>query len=300
MKKSVNVSLVIAVMFILVGLLFVNGCGKPADTYTEDQNQTYGDENPNQQQPTETPKEYKTSDKLSTITLTRDLIDSSGELSQHVSFKLSGYMKEIDPTSNDQTRYSDRAYTLDQGRIDWSIQELEILEGNNCRSTTTIGGEGNDSLSAYNVYYNRDGPQKDDNGNIVHLKAYNIKISYIEHGLNEQGKSELKILGSLLMPVMNTYVETKKTTNALCGGTDSLMDNAILQIPIKFIGFNPDQKTFSNSFEAVEGYENQIQGTITSGYKEAVFAYMTPVLVTEIPIPGNEASWKVSWNLEMP
>jgi hypothetical protein len=279
MKKLV---IALFLILILVGVLFVGGCAKTQKENNETNN--INNESNIGSEPTEEPQQnnsqntiiYKTSDKLSEITFTRDV--SSQEVSQQASFKLTGYLQEIDPQSSSLVMYGDKAYTLKDGALEWELQESY----NYGSLTETIASSGKDEISNLNVYWDNGNPTPLTNGD------YDIKLKYTEHGFNEQGKSELEIVGKLLIPINeNINGETKK-------------QSATVSFPINFLDHDITQKSFSNSFVAREGYENEWQGTIISGYQNAIFAQMKMVVTTDIPVLGNMGPWQVSWDLEFP
>ena len=282
--------LIVLIVIIILALILVfstKGCNNSNENQeindTEEPNPDTGE--PGTENPTggsgspEQPKVYKTSDKLTEILLTRDV--SGQGISQKASFKINGYLQEVDPFLDEDTQYSERAYILKDGTMEWSLDE-DYEYGS---FIETITSSGKDLISSLNVYW--------DNGNPTPLTTndiYKLKLVYNEHGLNEQGKSEFKTVGNgLLIPINQTENGIKN------------VQTGIIRIPIKFLGLNPDtQKTFANSFVAKEPYENEWKGTILSGYQDAIFAEMALVTVTDIPVLGNLGPWQVSWNIEFP
>ncbi|MDP3742614.1 MAG: hypothetical protein Q8R15_04835, partial [Candidatus Micrarchaeota archaeon] len=72
---------------------------------------------------------FSLADKPTEITFTRTLSvpfntqSNVGSITETASFKISGRLKEIDPDSNDLTRYADRAFEFQNGTIEWNFQQ---------------------------------------------------------------------------------------------------------------------------------------------------------------------------------
>jgi hypothetical protein len=266
--------LIILIILIVIILIFsIKGCHKENNKINDTEEEP-SPEPPENNSPEQ--KVYKTSPYLSEIIFTRDV--SAQDISQEASFKVTGYLQEIDPENSSLTFYSDKAYTFKDGALEWSLEESYVYGS----LTETITGSGQDQISDLNVYWDNEQPTLINNGD------YDLKIGYKEHGLNEQDKPELRIFGKLLIPI-------DETENGV-----TRKNAAIVQFPIRFIGYNLNPANFSDSFIAREGYENEWQGTITSGYKDAIFAEMAMVTTTDIPVLGNLGPWHVSWDLKFP
>ncbi|MCX6741657.1 MAG: hypothetical protein NTX24_00580 [Candidatus Pacearchaeota archaeon] len=273
-KKSKWWLIILIVAIILLSLIIVfsvRGCHPKPDVI----NDTGGPGPEPQEQPTP-PKVYKTSPYLSEIIFTRDGSGQNGEITQHASFKVTGYMQEIDPENSSLTFYSDKAYNFKDGMLEWNLEET--YEYGSLDETITSSGK--EKISDLNVYWDNGQPTALTNGD------YDLKLGYSNPGFNEQNKPELRIFGKLLIPITETENGvTKKQTSTI-------------QFPIRFIGYNFNPANFSDSFIAKEGYQNEWQGTIISGYQDAIFAEMAMVTTTDIPILAILGPWHVSWDLK--
>src|SRR3989344_245869 len=72
---------------------------------------------------------YLTSNTLTEITIERDATGPyntkslTGTREENLVFKITGYLKEIDPQSNDLTKYADRAFEFEDGKVEWTINQ---------------------------------------------------------------------------------------------------------------------------------------------------------------------------------
>ena len=253
---------------------------------------------------------HLTSSRLTEIEFTYDAsvpyyASGAGSITQEATLKLSGYLHEIDPSSDELTRYADRAFELENGTIEWSINMLSDDGETYCHTIETISSEGTDSIANLDVHYGVDGG-RDQNGNIVHLDAYDLRLAYDEQGLIS-GKPELSIVGSVLLPVDYTYslFVTKKSAhvNSVCSGstTDvsySQKDVAIVSFPMTVLDFDIDSLDQRGTFDAIQLQGNDPDWTISD--QSIKFRSMGLVMVTDLRFPGYESPWHVSWNVETP
>lgn len=231
---------------------------------------------------------------------------SAGTLTENAFFKISGRLKEIDPTSSDLTRYSDRAFELLNGTVEWRFQEDSNDADPKCTRSITVSGNGKDFISNLDVVVDvNDG--KDANGNVAHLNGYDLRLTYKKQGLS--GKPEFALAGQILIPVDVTYITTVHQSatgvRQVCdGSTESTTDTRKKSIPVQFpvtlLDFDTSKFSQSGELTANEPYGNEFEGKVTSisGAQEAKFT--TFVTTTPVKILGNDGPWKVTWNIELP
>lgn len=250
---------------------------------------------------------YKTASKLTTITFSRvitgpyNINSNTGIRNQNVSLKITGYLKEIDPDSNDFTRYSDQGYEFNQGMVEWTIEELEN-DGNTtgCNYITSASGSGKDSIANLDVAYNTN-EGKDSAGNIAHLSSYDLRLKYKKTGLT--GKSELAIAGSLLIPINVTDTVVHGKTNLICGNTTqsatvSRKDIATAAFPMTLL----NASTGASLNGSLSAYEtaNYFNNTSNIVSKTADASFGIPVFTGEGAYDINSAPWNVTWDIEFP
>ena len=247
---------------------------------------------------------YTTSDTLSEITFTRDFevpdnVQSGvGILSEKTTFKLTGYLKEIDPDSDDLTRYSDRAFEFENGTVEWHSEQIENDGSTRCMRTSGVKGSGKERISDLNIPYNiNDG--KDLNGNLVHVDSYNLKLKYNKNGLS--GHPELSIVGKVLIPIEYTHSEIP--VDATCNGndaTETFTRKDVVQVwfPLTLLDVDPTNDPFSGSLVGREPVENELEGTVLSGDPSTKFDGL--VKVSPIVTLGTDGPWDVSWNIDVP
>ncbi|MBU0461380.1 MAG: hypothetical protein KJ574_02210, partial [Nanoarchaeota archaeon] len=219
-------------------------------------------------------------------------------------FKISGYLKEIDPDSDELTRYSDKAYEFYQGTVEWEFEQTSNDGGTKCNYIYNVKGSGKDLISNLDVPYDTNGG-KDGESNLVHLDTYDLKIKYNKIGRN--GGPELALVGKLLIPVDYTQsvIVTKPSAhvNAICNGnTEStsvaMKDVAIMEFPITFLNLDMKYPILNGSLVAFEPSGNEWEGRVVSSDADVKFG--GPVHVTPIFILGSEAPWGVYWHIELP
>ncbi|MBU0591121.1 hypothetical protein KKF81_05535 [Candidatus Micrarchaeota archaeon] len=228
-----------------------------------------------------------------------------GSITQEATLTVSGYLHEIDPDSNTLTRYSDRAFELENGTVDWSINIVSDDGDTYCHTIETITSKDKDEISNLDVHYGVDGGM-DQNGNLVHLDAYNLRVTYDEQGLTS-GKPELSVAGTILIPVNYSYslTVTPKSTHVstICNGnTESFgygrNDVAIVSFPMTAVGFDIDSLDQGGEFDALQPEGNEYYWTVSDS--NINLRPMGLILVTDITFPSYEAPWHVSWNMEAP
>ncbi len=291
---------VMAVMALFLGLLLLNGNGC---VQTQEQNENNPEENLSEgNEAPELPQvNYNTSNKLTEITLTREV--DGGTVTQKASFKITGYLKEIAPESNSLTMYSDRAFDFNQGTVEWSMEESETDVGTDCTYITLVTSSGKEAISSLNVPWSTD-EGKYPNGSLMHLSDWgNLKLTYKEHGFNSESESEFALAGKILIPLTVTEKVELNKANSICGGynyprTATRLDEGNAGFPIVLLGLDLKSSNYAGSFNAFEPYGNSWEGTIVSGYQHAKFKSI--VGGGEVPMPGDEAPWVVSWNINLP
>jgi len=255
-------------------------------------------------------KIYLTSIKPTEIAFTHNFVipynvqTGIGVITENVAFNLTGYLREIDPSSSDLTLYADRAYELVNGTLEWEIKQSSDDGGTKCRRVTIIDGQGRDSISNLDVPYDTN-YGLDNQGNLVHLNSYDLKATYNKNGLS--GKPELSLVGTLLIPVTLTdsvfITQTSAKVKTLCNGNDqdfsvSRKDIAILKFPMTVLGFDPDKVGQGGEFNAIEQPSGFSIWTISDS--NIKFGSINLVLVTDISSPTKVSPWYVTWSIEAP
>lgn len=284
MKKLFFAALVVAV------LVIVSGCGVsqtpsggatlPSDSGTPAATAV--------QAPT-----FKTAGVPSELTFTRRVATThnkntgTGTLTQEANFKVTGLLKEIDPASNELTRYAQRAFEFEQGQLAWTLAEKDDDADTKCNRITKVDSAGKEALDNFNI------PVGATSG-VTGLSGYDLLLVYNET------TSELSVVGSLLVPVDVTTTIQVLGQNSICNGlkataSDTKKDTAVVKLPIVWQNVNLSQGSFRGNLVAQEPMGNNSKGTILSGYSTATFG--APVVVTDITILGDAGPWNVSWDL---
>lgn len=250
---------------------------------------------------------YKTSDKLSTITFSRDITGpyndnyTGGARNQNVTMKITGYMKEIAPNSNTLTQYSDKAYELSQGQVEWNIKEY-LNDGDTIKCTYIYEtqGAGKDDISNLDVNYDVN-EGKDDQGNIFHLDGYDLKIGYKQNDFL-YNTSKLEILGSLLIPIEETDSIIHNKSNLICNNTTettvgTFKEIAIVKFPLVLLGINP-QGNLNGSLTAYESVTPKDKTNIISETANAAYGFLT--FNGKVDVDEEKTPWNVTWDLKFP
>lgn len=233
---------------------------------------------------------YKTADKLTTITFSRELTSSG--VTQSANFKLTGYLREIDPETNPLNIYSDRAFVFEQANFEWNLEETETDVGNRCTRVVELWSSGNTQPSELNVYYELiNGQGTSING--AELPDYgNIVIMYYNSGINELQGPQLSSRGELLLPVDITESTVCEDSTDTTIRKKSVTLDYYFEFYDSFSGI-PKQGTFSSY-----GTFAPVRPDAVSGYQNAALGF--PVLVTSLSVPVDDAPWEVEWELEFP
>ncbi len=239
---------------------------------------------------------FKTAGVPSELTFTRHVATThnkstgTGTLTQDANFKVTGLLKEIDPTSNELTRYAQRAFEFEQGQLAWTLAEKDDDADTKCNRITKVDGSGKEALDKLNI------PIGVTSG-ATGLSGYDLLLVY------NTTTSELSVVGSLLVPVDVTTTIQVLGQNAICNGlkttaSDTKKDTAAVKLPLVWQNVNLSQGSFRGSLVAQEPMGNNSKGTIVSGYSAATFG--APVVVTDITILGDDGPWNVNWDLNFP
>ena len=251
-------------------------------------------------------RKFQTSGGLTELTFTRELAvpfnsrTGEGLLTQNASFKISGYLKEVEPRSHPLTLFNDRAYELEDGTVEWTFSEYQSDGGERCTYVTTVSGSGRKSISDLDVHYGvNDGRGAD--GQLNHIARYDLRVGFREEGLS--GRSECSLVGELLFPVVQTYTVMVNRSTAVCSGrrtseTIANRDVAIVRFPLTLLDLDPDQAYHSGVMTVREAVENEMEGTVLSGHKNVEFGPL--VAVTSITILGTDGPWEVGWEIRLP
>jgi len=250
---------------------------------------------------------YLTSNTLTEITIEREATGPyntktlTGTREENLVFKITGYLKEIDPQSNDLTSYADRAFEFENGKVEWTINQDSNDGGKDCTRIVDVSGSGKDDISKLNVFYEiTDGQSTSISGKPLSSSG-KFALKYNRESLS--GKPELILVGQVLIPFDITETvevhQTSPNVKQLCNGATETTSSvrkrsATVKIPLtlsnldlighEYIGSSILKETF--------GGMGEDQNAETSlGYG---------VFVGQSSFPSFDSPWKVSWNLQMP
>lgn len=281
-----------------VALVITSGCGEkpaPADetSPTADTSESTATEPAAEAVSTPT---YSTSGVPSELTFTREVatthnrLSGTGILTQNADFKITGFLKEIDPDSNEITRYAQRAFEFSEGQLEWTLVEKDDDGDTKCERITDVSSADREDLSNLNI------PVGLTSG-ATGLSGYDLLLTYNET------TAELAVAGKLLVPVEVTDTVIVLGQNAICNGltataAETTNDTAVVALPLVWQNVDLDNRSFRGSLIAQEPTGNDYIGTILSGYSAAIFK--APVVVTDITILGDDGPWNVSWDFNFP
>jgi len=241
---------------------------------------------------------YKTATKLTTITLHRT-IDGYYNTYSNTGVRDQD-LKEVAPNSHELTLYGDRAYEFDQGKVKWDVSErAEYGDMVKCKYIDTTEGDAEDLIANLDVGYDtNDG--RDDDGNIVHMSVYDLRLRYKNIGMS--GKAELDIVGSLIIPVTVTNTVNVLSSHTICSNATSSETATSTQVtPVKFplTWLNPTlTSNQSGNLTAYETSNDLDTSNITSTTAPAEFGLLP--FVGKITVDNMHTPWTVTWNLEFP
>lgn len=230
-------------------------------------------------------REFKTSDKLTEITFTRDLQRTEGEetVTVHETIKVSGYVQEVPLTQTNINAVINRAYIFKDGKLEWDIfgEELEADEEGDCDVTWTVEDKGSSV--------------PDSNGKLQELSAGDmLAMSYSESGFDTFGPEiELVLKARIEMPEIQDIQINHE--NVVCQGetestTFTLDYISVINLPLIIVG-NPDTEIFTGSFETeYDSFEDSGKAFMKGG-------------VASVPLDINfddEDMWQVSYEIYVP
>lgn len=249
---------------------------------------------------------YKTAAKQTTVTFHRTIDDyyyditKAGTRDQDVTLTITGYLKEVAPTSHSLIQYGDRAYEFSQGKVKWEVSELEDYgDMIKCHYINRVTGSGEDLIANLDVPYDtNDG--KDSSGNLIHLSTYDLRLKYNDNSLS--GHAELEIVGDIIVPLTETNIVNVLKANTICSGTNTSAtfthsEVAAVRFPLTFL--DPTlHGTFTGNLTALETSNDLDTSNITSTTSPVLFG--STIFIGEITVDNMHTPWTVSWNLEFP
>jgi hypothetical protein len=233
------------------------------------------------------PREFKTSDKLTEITFTRNLHSVEGDQTIDVReiIKVSGYLQEVPLTQTNINLVIDRAYIFNGGKMEWDIygNELEAdPEDNSCEITWTVQSKGSSI--------------PDSGGKLQGLSTGDmLAISYAESGFDTfSPEIGLVLKAHILMPeVQDIRVNGEHT---ICNGETSSKTltqdyTSLINLPLVVLG-NPDTSlSYSGNF--VTEYDS-FETSGNAFLKEGLAG--VPLDITF----DDDDNWQIDYKVHMP
>ncbi len=249
---------------------------------------------------------YLTSDMLTEITIERqssgpmNTKTGTGTKSEKLIFKISGYLKEIDPESNDLTRYADRAFEFDKGTVQWTIEQDSNDANPKCTRITEIDSTGKDSIPKLNIYYETtDGQSTSISGQPLPSSG-KLALKYTKQSIS--GKPEFELVGQVLIPVdiVETLEvhQTSPNVKTTCNGATETFSvqkkrSAVVKVPLTILNLDLSERTYAGELASEETYYGEEVPNADAELGYGVYGGFGEAISFDTP-------WKVSWNLEMP
>jgi hypothetical protein len=246
---------------------------------TENQADDYQLEDYQAEEQTSEEAMYNKASELTTMRFSRS-VDKNGLLTQEADFTITGYLQEV------KSNY-DRKFVLEDGSLEWSLEEHEDDGDPKCNWVTHVESSGKESLSALDVYIETSGEE-------FEMEGYGmVSVEYNSDNPKIVFKTQLQIP----IEVANSLTVTDPSPNvhAICNGQTesgsssyktSAQFNPILTIK------NPG---FSGSL-VTDGLDG-MKFKVLSDYDAALDFFM---ISTPIHFSADDGSWQVSWEINLP
>ena len=244
-------------------------------------------------------REYKTSDKLTELTFTRDVEYQEDYIiwKLHVNIKVTGHLQEIDPTTSHLNREVNRVYVFKDSNVNYDLFGSEIKDdGDLCKFEYSDEGKGSKSIGELNV------DTGDTKRSMIPVAGWGSwALAYSDNGFYTD-TPEISLEGFVLFPVKETVLTTKLRNSAICGDYYEFkpvqtFNHALSPMfPFRLNKVDINQKSYSGSFEVKDDAPQEHDPLGGATFDSAQLG-LEKLIDLPYDAPGN---WKISYNINLP